>query len=155
MSKAQSWLKTLHRGWWIYHHFLCYSRYENKLRFRATVWFWSPWSAAWKNECSCVLLFPSAVRQQQQHISVFTTQPPPLRYFQQVAEKENPVTMVEPVVSCFSYFASRTTNTLQVWTFLSPNKHTHTHTRTFNFFSWLHSKLPLILLNIITITSLD
>lgn len=34
----------------------------------------------------------------------------PLRYFQQVPEKENPVTTVDPVVSGFSYFTLWTTN---------------------------------------------
>lgn len=48
----------------------------------------------------------------------------PLRYFQQVAEKENPVIIVEHVVSHFSFSANWTTNGLQTWTILTPDKHT-------------------------------
>lgn len=42
-----------------------------------------------------LLLFLSAIIKQL-HISYFRTQPYPLRYFQQVSEKENPVTVANP-----------------------------------------------------------
>lgn len=46
-----------------------------------------PGGVVLKNESSCALLFPSAIRKQQ-HISVFTTQPPPWDIFSRYLKKK-------------------------------------------------------------------
>lgn len=62
----------------------------------------------WKNED---MLFLFAIRKPAAYFCLFTAQHA-LRYFQQVPEKENPLTTVKPRVSCFSYFANLGTNSL-------------------------------------------